>query len=223
MTALSPPLLWQDQVAGWRLLGFEVVRGRHADYAPGSADLPKVLAAMRQLTTVWCPRLPQLKRAEQRWRRYVAAEDLRLLAGDTLLHTDYNPDNVLIDGGPVARLVDWAWPTLGAPWIDPACLIVRLVFAGHTPEQAEAVAGGLPAWQQAPDRGLDVFAAALDGMWGQIAAADPSPWKAKMGGGRASMGVPPTSSGLRPAYAQGSLPVEIGNDHPGPARWPSPA
>ncbi|MFD1535587.1 hypothetical protein [Nonomuraea guangzhouensis] len=37
--------------------------------------------------------------------------------------TDYNPLNMLIAEGR-ALLIDWAWPTRGAGWIDPACLKV---------------------------------------------------------------------------------------------------
>jgi len=127
-----------------------------------------------------CPELSQLKRAEQRWATHVDRPDeVVLLAGETLLHTDYSPDNVLIHG-PHARLVDWAWPTRGAAFIDSACLIVRLIFAGHTAAQAEQHVASLPAWRSAPARGLDVFASALARMWVQIAEADPSPWKTGM-------------------------------------------
>jgi hypothetical protein len=59
------------------------------------------------------------------------------LAGDTLLHTDYNPENILITPDGTARLIDWAWPTCGAGWIDPCCLLIRLIAAGHTAHQAE--------------------------------------------------------------------------------------
>lgn len=140
------------------------------------ADLPKVVDTMQRLALLWCPELPQLKRAERRWAAYVEPADLSLLRGDTLLHTDYSPDNVLIDGD-AARLIDWAWPTLGAGFIDPSCLIVRLILAGHTSERAEACVSPAPAWTSATTRAVDVFASALARMSAQIAAADPHPWK----------------------------------------------
>ena len=179
VSALSPQLLWHTEVDGWNLLGFRAAPGRHADYSPGSADLPKVVDAMRRLALLWCPGLPQLKRAEQRWAAYADENDLHLLRGDTLLHTDYSPDNVLVDGG-AARLVDWAWPTLGAGFIDPSCLVVRLIFAGHTPEQAEAHVGAIPAWSDATTRAIDTFSAILARMWTHIADSDPNPWKRHM-------------------------------------------
>ena len=80
-----------------------------------------------------------LKRAEQRWSTYVGS-DVALLSGQTLLHTDYNPYNVLVDAD-TARLVDWAWPTLGAAFIDPCCLIVHLMMAGHTAGEAKPRCG----------------------------------------------------------------------------------
>lgn len=179
VSPLSPELLWQTEVDGWNLLGFQAAAGRHADYSPGSADLPTVIEAMRRLATLHCPDLPQLKRAEQRWAAHVDPTDLPLLRGETLLHTDYSPDNVLVDGE-VAQLIDWAWPTLGAAFIDPCCLVVRLIFAGHTPEQAEACVAPVPSWNDSPQRSVDVFAAALARMWTQIADADPDRWKQDM-------------------------------------------
>lgn len=179
VTPLSPPLLWRTEVDGWDLLGFRAAPGRHADYRPGSADLPKVVDAMRRLALLWCPDLPQLKRAERRWAAHVDPTDLPMLRGDVLLHTDYSSDNVLIHGS-TARLIDWAWPTLGAGFIDPGCFIVRLIHAGHTPVKAEAWVADLPAWTDAPPRGVDVLAGALARMWGQIADTDPTPWKRQM-------------------------------------------
>jgi hypothetical protein len=179
VNSLSPELLWKTEVDGWNLLGFRATPGRHAEYSPGSADLPKVIDALRRLALLWCPDLPQLKRAERRWEGYVDEADLSLLRGETLLRTDYSPDNVLIDG-PAVRLIDWAWPTLGAAFIDPSCLVVRLIFAGHTPEQAEACVMPAAAWHDAPTRGVNIFATALARMWIQIAEVDPNPWKRRM-------------------------------------------
>jgi hypothetical protein len=177
---LSRELLWRTEADGWSLLCFSAAPGRHADYSPGSSDVLKVAEVVGRLGQLPCPDLPQLKYAEQRWARYVDhPDDLALLSGQNLLHTDYNPDNVLVDGGSV-RLIDWAWPTRGAGFIDPACLIVRLVYAGHTPESAEAAVAPLPAWGNAPKRGVDVFATALARMWTDIAEADPVPWKQRI-------------------------------------------
>jgi hypothetical protein len=178
---VAAPLLWHTVVAGWRLLGFAHTAGRHANYTPGSGDLPRVVATMRHLGQLPCPDLPALKRAEQRWASHVEhGPDLVLLRGKTLLHTDYAPDNVLVNGG-AAKLIDWAWPTRGAGFIDPACLVVRLIHAGHTPAQAEAIVSPLPVWSCANREAINAFAAALVSMWTEIAAADPDAvWKQRM-------------------------------------------
>jgi hypothetical protein len=176
---VGPRLLWQVEADGWNVLGFEHVSGRHADYSPGSPDLPKVIEAMRRLGATSVPDLP-LKRAEERWAGYLDDPTaLGLLRGETLLHTDYNPMNILV-AGDVARLVDWAWPTRGAAWIDPACLALRLMAAGHRVAEAEAWAARSPAWVAAPREAVDAFAIVSLHMWDEIASHDPVPWKRRM-------------------------------------------
>jgi len=45
-SAPTDMLLWHDQAAGWDVLAFEHIDGaRHADYRPGSPDLPHVIDA----------------------------------------------------------------------------------------------------------------------------------------------------------------------------------
>lgn len=176
---LAPRLLWHIDEDGWNVLGFEHAPGRHADYAPGSPDLPKVIDAMRRLAELPCPPELPIRRAEQRWAEYIDdPADRQMLAGDTLLHTDYNPCNVLV--GNRARLIDWAWPTRGAAWIDACCFIVRLMAAGHTAARAEAWAATVPAWRNASREAVDVFTRATVRMWQEIAEADPTAWKTDM-------------------------------------------
>jgi hypothetical protein len=169
---IAPRLLWHIETDEWNVLGFEHIDGRHANYSPGSSDIPKVVDAIRLLGQVQCPDLP-LKRAEQRWAPYM--DDTSALRGDALLHTDFNPLNVLING--TARIIDWAWPTRGAAWIEPACFILRLMAAGHTPEDAEAWAQQVPPWSTTPKKEIDAFAAASSRVWTEIAQADPQLWK----------------------------------------------
>ena len=48
-----------------------------------------------------------------------------------MLHTDFNPLNILL--GPVrVWIIDWAWPTRGAAFIDAAYFLIRAMAAGHT-------------------------------------------------------------------------------------------
>lgn len=172
----APRLLWRIQAAGWDLLGFQHLNGRHADYTPGSPDIARVAQTLALLAATPPPSGIGMKTA-QRWRDYVDRPDhLARLQGDALLHTDLNPTNVLIDETGRAFLVDWAWPTRAAAWIDPACWVVWLIAAGHTPQEAERRASAVPAWAQAREDALDVFARVQSRLWDEIAEVTDAPW-----------------------------------------------
>ncbi|MEU7182325.1 MULTISPECIES: aminoglycoside phosphotransferase [Streptomyces] len=175
---LAPRLLWTINDGEWNLLGFEHLDGRPADYRPGSDDLPLVAEAITTLSRVHAPAEVELKQIEQRLADCVdCPDDAALLRGDTVLHTDWTPDNVLIVDN-AARVVDWAWPTRGAAWIDAACWVIWLVSAGHTPKDAELWAARTPAWSTAAPYALDVFATAQQRLWAGIAADNPeTAWK----------------------------------------------
>ncbi|MEV0274901.1 aminoglycoside phosphotransferase [Streptomyces sp. NPDC050610] len=176
---LAPRLLFRVVAAGWDVLGFEVVDGRHADYAPGSPDLPLVADALLELGGLRCPDV-ELRRAEQRLAAYVdRPADADAFRGDALLHTDWNNRNVLVADGR-ARVVDWAWATRGAAWLDPAHWVIWLIAAGHTPAGAEELAGRLPAWGAAPPRAVDAFACAGANLWTEIGGADPDDWTRRL-------------------------------------------
>lgn len=178
---IAPELLWHlPDVAGWNVLGFEHIEGRHADYTPGSPDLAIVAGVVARVGEIACPDGAPIRDARRAFVSYVDdADAASLLGGNTLLHTDYNPENILI-GSDGTRLIDWAWPCRGAAWIDPCVLIVRLIAAGHTPEAAEMCVADVPAWRAAPSVGIGVFATASVRMWAEIAEQDPQPWKLDM-------------------------------------------
>ncbi|MGH7869038.1 MAG: aminoglycoside phosphotransferase, partial [Candidatus Dormibacteraceae bacterium] len=150
---LSPWLKWSISSDEWNLLGFEYLAGRHVDYSPGSPDIPKVMHTLLELQQISCPGIT-LKHAEQRWAAYTDTPEL--FTGTYLLHTDWSPGNVLVNGR--TYLVDWAWPTKGAGWIDPACLAVWLIASGHSPASAESWAARIPSWGSASRNALDEFA-----------------------------------------------------------------
>jgi hypothetical protein len=177
---LAPRLRWQAEGSGWNLLAFDYIPGtRPADYTPGLADLPTVVQVLNRLQQIPCPDLP-VKRAEQRWAAYLDDDAAReLLAGDTLLHTDFNPLNVLMASG-TAWIIDWAWPTRGAAFIDPACFLLRLMLGGHTAAQAEAWAAQCDSWATASDKAIDAFAFASARLYAEIAREDPQPWKQRL-------------------------------------------
>jgi len=116
--------------------------------------------------------LPGIARdwTETRWDAHT--DDTSLFRGDTLLYTDINPDNLLI-GESHTWAVDWAWPTRGAAFIDPAQLVVQLIAAGHTPEAAENWATECTAWSAADPRAIDVFSTANARLWQTRASRPP--------------------------------------------------
>jgi Ser/Thr protein kinase RdoA (MazF antagonist) len=87
-----------------------------------------------------------------------AGLDLDALAGDTLLHADLHEGNLLAvqDG---MRVLDWGLACHGAGWVETALFIPRLILAGHTPEQAEALAAQVPAFKSAPEDAVTGLAA----------------------------------------------------------------
>ena len=179
---ISPALLWQFDEAGWNVLGYEYAPGRHADYSPGSPDLDQLVQLMDALSAITVPDDPgPFKRAEDRWQPYLDdPESAAFFAGPVLTHSDWTPDNVLVSERR-AWLIDWAWPTLGAAWTDPACWILRLMASGgHTAQAAERQASRLPAFQAADPAHIDLFAVANVRLWDEIAQSNTSAWTTQM-------------------------------------------
>ena len=92
-----------------------------------------------------------------------------------MAHTDWMPDNILITHGR-AWLVDWAWPTLAAAWIDPASWLLRIMARDHTAAEAEANAARLPAYATADPAHIDIFVRANVRMWNEIEQTNGRPW-----------------------------------------------
>ncbi|WP_433374021.1 phosphotransferase [Actinoplanes sp. CA-142083] len=166
-----PRLLWQVEREGWLLLGFEYVPGRHPDLGPDSPDLPAMAGALGAMATTLtpCP-ADKVQSAAARWSGYVPPE---VVDGNTLIHTDVTRYNFLIYEG-VVTIVDWSMPCRGAAWIDTALMVIRLVRAGHGPEQAEAWAGQIPVWSTASPEAVSAFAAGITELSRERAQQRPS-------------------------------------------------
>lgn len=177
---VSPRLLWHTAAGEWHLAAFEAIDGGHADCAPGSPDLPKVAATLSALAEVPCPPVPMLS-AWRRWGSFLDnPDDAKYFDGTALLHTDANPSNYLVNDGR-AWLVDWAWGTRGAAFIDVALTLPRLIDAGHTIDEAEAWAGQQPVWQAADPAAIALFAGALARQWCGFADKFPrDSWRREM-------------------------------------------
>jgi hypothetical protein len=94
---ISPALLWHFDDAGWNVLGYEYVYGRHADYSAGSEDLDGLVQIMKALGEIKIFDADPFKRAEDRWKSYVDEPcTAEIFSGSTLTHTDWTPENVLV-------------------------------------------------------------------------------------------------------------------------------
>ncbi|MER6086510.1 aminoglycoside phosphotransferase [Streptomyces bluensis] len=180
LKGISPELLWRVKGSGWDLLGFDLIKGHHADYSHGSKDLPLMVDLLTRLGETDCPQI-ELREAGQRLSKYVAdSSQLDLFKGNALLHTDLNNENVLVEEDH-AYMVDWAWATRGAAWLDAAYWVIWLMAAGeHSPQRAEKWAERVPAWQTASAEALKAFAEANERMWEEIGGAEPDFWTSRL-------------------------------------------
>jgi hypothetical protein len=174
--SVSPALRWQLHESDWIVLAFDVVQGTYADFRPGSADLPAVVNALNAIGAIDCPDVAMNWKVK-RWDRFTGKASM--LAGDALLYTDINPDNLIMSSTGLS-VVDWSWPTRGAGFIDPACLVIQLIAAGHSPIEAEQWAQRCTAWQSADPAAIDAFAVATVRMYQHFQNRDPSPWRKAM-------------------------------------------
>lgn len=176
----APRLRYSSGEGGWLVMVFEFLDARDADLSPGSPDLNGALTALAAISAAraWDAAPPvsanltalQDKAATllgkqpggQPWDLYRAATegfDTAVLSGDRLVHYDLHPGNLKVTADGQAVAVDWAFACAGAPWIDSALLIPRLIEAGHPPATAERLVSRLPAWRTAPGPAVTVLAA----------------------------------------------------------------
>lgn len=148
---------------GWLVLAFIHVDGRHADFRPGTGDLAAVHSVVKRMARLKAPRGVAVPALVERYAGRLAPGDAELLAGETLLHTDVAPHNVLIGrAGGHAYVVDWARAATGPAWVDPAHAAVRLVEAGQPVDDALGWLATVPAWQRADPAAVRAFVAVED-------------------------------------------------------------
>ncbi|MDE3721862.1 protein kinase [Nocardiopsis sp. N85] len=177
LSGISPLVRWKVD-GPWFVLGFEVVEGRPANYRPGEDDdTSRIVEMIDRIAAVELP--PEAAGwAETRWDRFTDTPEL--LAGDTLVYTDIQPENILISQDRT-WVVDWAWPTRGAAFLTPACFVVQLIAGGHTPAEAEAWVDGCETWKTADPEAIDAFARAHVGIQQWVVEARPEEkWRKSM-------------------------------------------
>ncbi|GAA2613809.1 phosphotransferase [Actinomadura fulvescens] len=169
----APGLRWTAEAGGWLALGFDYVQGRRADFTPGSPDLEILAKTIHAIHNTPCPDVAMLS-AERRWHKYT--DNPAMFAGNALIHTDLNEDNLIITGDGRAFVVDWAFVTRGAPWLEQMMLIPWLIGANHTPHQADEWISQFPAWTNAQPAAVDAFTAGFAAQWRNAAQARPEEW-----------------------------------------------
>jgi hypothetical protein len=155
----SPAVEWDFETAGWLVVGFEHVDGAHADLSPGSPDLDLLDTTLRELGETPAP---------GGWAWFSPAARLGFahpaMDGETFVHTDLNPSNLIVSPRGL-RVVDWAFATRAAPWVELALLVQWLIGSGHTPEEAEAWMARYPTWGATNPEVLDAFASRNAAKW----------------------------------------------------------
>ncbi|MGX2996045.1 phosphotransferase family protein [Streptomyces sp. JNUCC 64] len=165
----SPRLRHQVRAAGWCLLAFDYVDGRYADLGPGTRDLAAIQRAVARMgRSVESPESlavslvrQGIPRIADRFEGFLEPGEAELLYGNTLLHTDINPHNILISDDGVAHVIDWAMPALGPEWIDAANTAVWLMAFDHEPAAALAWLDGFPVWRAADPKAVEAYVNAL--------------------------------------------------------------
>ncbi|MDG4792604.1 aminoglycoside phosphotransferase [Micromonospora sp. WMMD1082] len=153
-----PVVLWHFECDGWLVVGVEHLAGPHPDLSPGGADLDLLAVALKGLQETPAP--------GGRW----FTPEARLgfvhpaMDGGMLIHSDLNPAN-LIKTARGLRIVDWAWASKAAPWVELALLVQWLIGSGHTPEQAEEWLAQFPAWTNVDREVVDHFASRNATKW----------------------------------------------------------
>jgi hypothetical protein len=192
---VAPGVVFHEDVGSWLVVGFEHVTGRAASLAPGSADLPLIASTVDRIGAMAAPGLRPLSerwRDTGLWHRVAelapdavtdwdvdaatawADQIPELVHGDRLVHTDLHSEQFLVNGEQV-HVIDWGWPATGAPWVDTAFLVMRLIGMGHEPAAAEAWARTVPSWSALPSDTITAFAVHVAGLWSYRAATERTP------------------------------------------------
>jgi hypothetical protein len=165
----SPAVEWDFESDGWLVIGFEHCEGPHADLSPGSPHLDLLEVAVKELGVTPAPDLPLFSPASR------LGFDHPALTGETLIHTDLNPANLIVTPNGL-RIVDWAFTTKAAPWVELAMLVQWLIGSGHTPDQAEAWLARFPAWSAIDSQILNEFASRNASKWSRKAGQSTALW-----------------------------------------------
>ncbi len=193
---IAPRVLFHEDVDDWLIVAFEYVAGRAASLAPGSPDLAVVASTVEKLshlpaasvrsladrwgTTDWWSKVAEAEPDRVHGRDVAeldarAAELPELVIGEQLVHTDLHGDQFILGEDDQVRVIDWGFPGAGPAWVDTAFVMLRLVEAGHSIDEAEAWAYERTSFSGITDRALTAFAVYIAGLWTHWAVSAPEP------------------------------------------------
>lgn len=187
----APRCRFGADIAGWFVTAFDEVAGEHPRLAdPGErADVLRTVERMaRVLTPNPVARVPTiadaLGSAFTGWREFaehgppadldgwslrqldrladLESTWLAAASGETLLHTDLSPSNLLRQPDGQVLVVDWAWACRGAAWVDLVLLAPSFAAAGVDPDPilaAHPVTAGIDSGA------IDAVVCAMGGYW----------------------------------------------------------
>ncbi|RDI65467.1 phosphotransferase family protein [Nocardia pseudobrasiliensis] len=187
----APRVVAALETDGWLVLIFEAVAGRHPrlDHPAERAAVFDTVGRMAHaLTPNPLPDISTLGDSSaaslRGWREFatdgppsdldpwalrhldrlaeIESEWTTVTAGNTLLHFDLRPDNMLLTEDGRVVVVDWAWPCRGAAWVDAATLAPCLLEVGVDPEP---ILANLPLTAGLTPAVIDTFLCALCGYW----------------------------------------------------------
>jgi hypothetical protein len=176
----APRLLWEVDTGGWLLYGYEYIEGRYPDLTPGSDDLTPLVHTLAVVSQAPWPEALRKKPLHTRWAEFLPEVVPTGLQGRGLAHTDMSPHNMLVTPAGDMLLLDWALACPAPAWADTALTIPRLISAGHTPEQAEAIARHVPAYRTADPAAVTTFARTVYTAWEDWEHTRPLPHRAAL-------------------------------------------
>jgi hypothetical protein len=170
VTALSPPLLFRVQASGWDVTGWPALPGRQADLKPRSADIPKLVDLLAELSTIQAPADVPMRSVREDWGYF--ADNPAVLDGNCLVHTDPHGGNFIVDRDRV-WLLDWGWAMRGPAWMSAVRFILFLMEAGWKPSDAEQAVACVPAWVGTPPNVISAHAVSSIRSWERAARRQP--------------------------------------------------
>jgi len=120
------------------------------------------------LDPYWLSRLDELAALE------LAAADAG--RGESMIHLDVRSDNVLITPRDGAVLVDWAWGSRGAPWLDVVILLINVSQYGpHTPAELDDIVAAHPLTRAVDPWLITLIVLGMTGLLESRGRAEPPP------------------------------------------------